>query len=258
MKKNISDNKKMWLIIGLILLVGGLFFTLFTWLMITLEWRLLLIIVGVLVLMAISAWISRNRKGRFAQVVNKAITVPIVIVYLFIGLIQPFITIVGSFLFVSLYAFGLPALILFGFTKAGWLGLKPETIAFVVIAIGSILCSTFYDVTKWIIRITPIKNWGDHKCESYREQLAIYLIHPNNVVFLMYLLYFVYLGVSGFMQIQKGTYLFSAQLDAAILKAFLFFIAYTNMRSKAKDAEVDARDLLKRTLLLFVHDDKKQ
>lgn len=43
----ISDNKKMWLVIGLILLVGGLFFVFFTWLMITLEWRLLLIIVGV-------------------------------------------------------------------------------------------------------------------------------------------------------------------------------------------------------------------
>lgn len=59
------------------------------------------------------------------------------------------------------------------------------------------------------------------------------------------------------MQIQKGAYLFSAELDAAILRAFMLFIAYTNMRSKAKVAEVDARDLLKRTLLLFVRDDEK-
>ncbi len=256
MNRSISDNKKMYMLIGLILLVGGLFFGLFTWLLIMHKWWLLIIAVCFFVLMSISSWISRKWRGRFADIINKAISVPVVMVLFLIGIIQPFITIIGTFLFVALYAFGFPALILLICTKVGWLELRPETIAFVVIALGSMLCSTLYDVTKWIIRISPLKNWGEHKYESYREQLAIYLIHPNNVVFLMYLIYFVYLGVSGYIQIQNGTFVFSAEFDVAILRAFLVFIAYTNVRSKMKETEVDAKELLKRTLLLFVHDDE--
>ena len=169
-------------------------------------------------------------------------------------MILPFITIVGTYIFVFLYAFGLPALIAFGFSKIGWFDLKPETIVFLAIALGSILCSTFYQVSKLIVRKTPLRDWGEHRYESYREELAVYLIHPNNVIFLMYLIYFLLLGISGFIQIQKGTYLISEGMDIAVLKAFLVFIAYTNMRTKAKDTDVDVKELFKKTLLLFVQD----
>ena len=70
----------------------------------------------------------------------------------------------------------------------------------------------------------------------------------------MYLIYFLLLGISGFIQIQKGTYLISEGMDIAVLKAFLVFIAYTNMRTKAKDTDVDVKELFKKTLLLFVQD----
>lgn len=60
--------------------------------------------------------------------------------------------------------------------------------------------------------------------------------------------------VSGFLQIEKGSYLISQELDTAVLKAFLVFIAFTNMRTKAKDTEVNIKDLFQRTLKLFVHD----
>lgn len=79
------------------------------------------------------------------------------------------------------------------------------------------------------------------------------LIHPSNIVFLLYLLYFLYLAVSGFLQIQYGGSLISEEFDTAILKAFLVFIAFTNMRSKAGDAEIDAEKVLKGIAGLFVH-----
>ena len=105
-----------------------------------------------------------------------------------------------------------------------------------------------------MIHYSPLRDWGNHEYESYKERLAIYLIHPSNVIFLLYLTYFVYLGVSGFLQIEKGNYLVSEGFDAAILKAFLVFIAFTNMKAKAKIAEVDAKEVFKQTMGLFVHD----
>lgn len=48
--------------------------------------------------------------------------------------------------------------------------------------------------------------------------------------------------------------LISETFDAAMLKAFLVFIAFTNMRSKSREAEMDAKQLLKKTMGLFEHD----
>jgi hypothetical protein len=181
-------------------------------------------------------------------------SIPITILYLLFKTVFPFITIVGTYIFVILFAFGLPAMILTGISRLGWLMLKPETITFIVISLGSIVCSHSYRITKWLIHQTPLRDWGNHNYESYREQLAVYLIHPSNVIFLLYLIYCVCLSISGFLQIENESYLISEGYDAAILKAFLVFIAFTNMRIKAKDAKVDAKELFQRTLKLFVHD----
>ena len=84
--------------------------------------------------------------------------------------------------------------------------------------------------------------------------MAFYLVHPSNMVFLIYLIYFVFLSVSGYLLIQNGAYMISESFDVAILKAFLVYIAYTNMRTKAKNTEIEAKELLGRISSLFVHD----
>ena len=56
------------------------------------------------------------------------------------------------------------------------------------------------------------------------------------------------------MLIQNEGYLISESFDMAILKAFLVFIAYTNMKVKAKETEIDAKELLEHISGLFEHD----
>ena len=75
------------------------------------------------------------------------------------------------------------------------------------------------------------------------------------MTFLIYFIYLVYLGISGFLQIENADYLISESFDTAILKAFLVFIAFTNMKAKSKEAEINVKELTKKTMLLFVHDD---
>ena len=96
-----------------------------------------------------------------------------------------------------------------------------------------------------------MRNMDNHKYEGYRERLAFYVIHPSNVIFLLYCLYFVFLLATGFIQIQNDGNLLPGGYDVAVLKAFLVFIAFTNMRTKAKVAELDSKMLLKQTMGLF-------
>ena len=96
-----------------------------------------------------------------------------------------------------------------------------------------------------------MRNMDNHRYEGYREKLAFYVIHPSNVIFLIYCLYFVFLFTTGFIQIQNDGNLLPGGYDVAVLKAFLVFIAFTNMRTKAKVAELDSKMLLKQTMGLF-------
>ena len=250
---NISDNAKLWVLLFVIFAIGCLAFAGVFWIVMYLKWWALLAIVCYLAIYALTEWMAKVIPGKVMGGMKTIVSVPVTFAYLVVSLAHPFITIAGTYLFIGMFAFGVPAIILVGVSNMGWLSLRPETIAFIVLAFGSVLCSN-YAATKWFIRHSPLKNWGNHIYEGHREQLAFYLAHPSNLIFMLYLIYFVLLAISGYMLIQNGQYLISESFDLAILKAFLVFIAYTNMRVKAKDTEIDAKELLVRISGLFEHD----
>lgn len=252
-KCEMSDKAKLWLLIFAIIAIGGLTFWGVYRLAIWLKWWSLLWMVGYGFLYELINWLADRHSGKVMKVIECIVSAPVTLAYIIVGMVHPFIGIIGTYFFVALYAYGVPAIILTAFASIGWWALRPETIVFVALALGSVLSVT-HPVTKWIIRFSPLKNWGNHEYERHGEQLAYYLVHPSNMVFLLYLIYFVVLAVSGYRLIQYDGYLLSESIDAAIIKAFLVFIAYTNMRVKGKDTEIEAKELLQRICGLFVHD----
>ena len=250
----LSEKTCLGLLLTTILVVGFLILVGFYWIMKNYIWQSLLIFAGYLFLYSLIGWIYLKWPVKILNAIRFSMSIPLEILNFLFRAISPFFTIVGTYLFVALFTFGVPAIILTGISRLGWIVLRPETITFIVFTIGSILCSNSYRCTKWIIHQTPLKDWGNHRYEAYREKLAIYLIHPSNVIYLLYLIYFIFLGVSGFLQIEDGSYLISKDFDAAILKAFLVFMAFANMRTKSREAKADIKELLQQTLKLFVHD----
>jgi len=241
-----------------ILFIGGIVCGLFSWMLFKLQWLSWLVIFIIFAAWFIFAgWFSEHAKGKIMKVIRNVICAPLVVVYLTIGLAQPFITIMGTYFLVAMFGFRVPALILKVLNAVFSLELLPVTIGFLAFAVGSILCTNSYWLTKKIICWSPLGNRDEHKYESYREKLAYYLIQPCNVIFLLYLVYFILLAVIGFMQIQYGGSLISKEYDAAILKAFLVFIAFTNMKTKAQSSDLDSQEILKQTMGLFVHDDEE-
>jgi len=251
-----SVQTKMRLLLLALLLVGGVIFGLLCWMLFKLQWWTILVMIVFAAWFPLAGWVSGHSKGKIMKIISNVISAPLVIVYLAIGVTKPFITIIGTYFFVAMYGFAVPALLLHGLSHIFSLELRPETIGFLAIAVGSILCANSHGVTKKIIHWSPLGNRGEHRYESYREKLADYLIQPSNVVFMLYLLYFVLLAITGFMQIQYGGSLFSVGYDAAILKAFLVFIAFTNTKTKAQSSDLYTQELLKQTMGLFVHDDE--
>lgn len=250
----LSDKALLGLLIIAILIIGGLSFTGIIWMFVHFKWWYFLILLGYVSICTLAEWVYRKLPCKVTNILRNIVSIPFFVMYLLFEIAMPFVTIVGTYVFVAMIVFGVPALLLIGLGKMGVFDLRPETIAFIVFSLGSILCSNYHSMTKWIIRHSPFHDRGDHTYESYRQELADYLIHPSNIVFALYLVYFIFLAISGFVQIQDGEYMISEGGDAAVIKAFLVFIAFTNMRSKQKDAQFDVKELLYKTLLLFEHD----
>ncbi len=250
----LSDNASMGLLIAAIVIIGALPFVGFLWLATNFKWWYLWAIVGYFILYHFIEWVYSKLPWKVLNVLRFVVSIPLAVVIIMAEITQPFLTIVGTYFFLVAFVFGVPASILVLLVKGGVLDLRFSTIAFFVISFGSIFCSHSYSMSKFIISNTPLRDWGNHTYELYREKLAFYLIHPSNIMFMLYLVYFVFLAISGYRQIQYGEYLISESFDGALLKAFLVYIAFTNMRAKASVAELDVKGLLQKTLLLFEHD----
>ena len=202
----VSKNILFAIVLFAIILIGGIAFSILSLMIINVYcWIGTL---GCFIAYKSLMWLSMKYNGDLLVNIRYLIEFSLNILSFLIDIINPFLTIVGTYLFVTLFAFGIPSIILECLNILGVLVLKPETIIFLVFVSGSILCSTSYKTSKWIIRHSPLRNWGEHHYESYREELAIYLIHPKNITFLLYLIYFSLLGISSFLQLETSSYLF--------------------------------------------------
>lgn len=252
----ITDKARLWLLILAIVVVGGLIAVSIYWILSKLSWRLFLVVVmGYFVVFLIVTWANVKWKRKCIDFVYKIVSVPMTMITFLVGIMQPFMVVMGTYILVVAFSFGIPALLFIGLRYFEWLVLKPETIRFLVLAIGSIICAHCYSFSKWIIHHSSLRDWGNHKYESYRAALALYLIKPSNVIFILYFLYFIFLAISGYLHTESGGYLVSEEFDASLLQAFLVFVAFTNMRTKAKDTEIEAKELLDKMMGLFVHDE---
>lgn len=244
----LSDKTKLRLLLLGILLVSCLCVSTFFLLCEYWDWKFPLIILLAFVLLhGLVEKFYERWPNKIFRTVSYLYNVVLAFIYLLFNIGIPFAIIILTFLILTLFTFGIPTLCLLILKENNLLLLEKETIIFVSLTLGAILCSNSYKLSKTIIHLFPTI----FEKKSYREDLAVYLVHPTNIVFVLYLAYFLYLSITGYLYIEEGRFLISEKMDAAILKAFLVYVAFTNMKSKSKDAELNEKDLLERLLQLL-------
>lgn len=206
--------------------------------------------------MLLQSLISKS-KNKIVKTINFVISLPIVITKILFNLMHPTIIVFMSYMCLGAYAFGIPIVIVIAFDFLFDQNISWETMFFITLAAGSIISVHGAKFIYWMIKEhSPLKNWENHKYEAVQTELALYVINKNNVNFLIYLVYFLFLSISGFMQIQYNEPLITTDIDSAILKAFLVFIAFSNMVNKSKNIEIKVKPLLSKMIrLITTHDE---
>lgn len=226
------------------------------WLLITLKETIASVLFFYIVVFAICGHFIGSSKNIVLRIVYFIVCIPFLILGIWAGLAHPMMIIIGSFLFTALFAFGVPAIIIVGIELIMDWEVNTATLIFCTLSVGSITCVFSSRIVHWFIKnYSPLKNWGNHKYEKIGEDLSIYLLDPSNINYLIYLAYFLYLSLSGFMHFQNNMPLLSLEYDEAVLKAFLVFIAYSNVVKHYKSTRFDGKTFVGKVFeLITTHD----
>lgn len=252
----ISENNKVSLVILGVLIFEVLLLVLFWWIvdLITLKYFLIYVFTSLAIFLLCDTRVQKCNK--IIRKIWLILMLPMYIIFTGLKLIFPAFTIFMSYLMVAIYSLGSPLVIIKAFDYLCNLNFSMSTIVFITLTAGAILCVHRPNFIQWIIKKqSPLKDWGEHKYEPIMQELALYVTHKNNINFFIYTAYFVFFTISGFMEIQYNEALISQDLDKAVLKAFLVFIAYSNMVGKSKEVEIKSKPLLDKIIrLITIHD----
>ncbi|OCW92308.1 hypothetical protein A9168_16595 [Macellibacteroides sp. HH-ZS] len=252
----IPDNIILSIIVLLIISIGAVLAYFYIWLMMKFEWRAIVAFGGYVLVLAGIYHLTCQNQNKVLKYVYIIVSLPKDITILWFTLMHPTMIVMFSYALLIIYAFLIPMSAIKSIDIFFDLHICLETILFISLSIGSIICVHGSKFIHWIIKeYSPLKNWGNHKYEEVMSELALYVIHKKNVNFLIYLTYFIFLSISGYLQIQNNDSLITDSIDAAILKAFIVFLAFTNMVSKSRDVELDVKTLLDKMIrLITTHD----
>lgn len=253
-----ENRSKLWIAMFFLVSIG--LTVLGFWLWTIFETKLVYAFIGYIVFFVFCQhWIG-NSKNNVLKVASFIVSLPVGVLYLWLNLIEPVMTVIGTLLFTVGFVLGIPALVLMMSRQLLGLEITTPTIVFLSLSIGTIICVFFSKLIKWIIKTkSPFRNWGNHKYEGVREELALYIVEPTNINYLIYLAYFVFLAISGFMHFQYNATLVNKDIDDAVLKAFLVFIAYSNVVKNHGSMDFKLNTFVGKVFkLIFTHDGNKE
>ena len=206
-------------------------------------------------ILEIARFLNKRFESNCIHIISKLLLYPIIAFKLILDIAKPTIYILVSYLYIIIIAFALPFLILKAFDELFCWSLNIETLIFIVFALGSILCVHKSKLIHFLIYSWSPLNNEKHKFQQLGKDLSKYVLQPQNLSFILYLLYFIYLVISSYIYLQYKKFLISKEIDEAILKAFLVFIACTNMITKSRDVDMQAKVLLQKMFCLIIAQD---
>ena len=191
--------------------------------------------------------IINYKKNKILTIASDILSLPLSLFFL----INPIVIIFSSYLLLIVYSTIPPMMIVLSLIFLFSVDLSIETSVFIVLALSSIIGAYGEKFIQWMIKKSPLRNWGNHKYEEFQEELALYVTHKSNIIFFIYFVYLLYLFVSNFILIQYNRPLISVGIDNAVLKSFLVFLAFSNMINKSKEVDMKAEALLGKMLRLM-------
>jgi hypothetical protein len=204
-------------------------------------------LLGLIILGFISSYFAKKTGNNILQKISFIFSIPLSIIHLILSLGIPTGVLLFNIFILFAVSFGIPFLIMNQIETFFNFGLKKATMYFCCISFASIL-SVYLSkyLLKFILKVSPVTmdTYTERPKNKYLKELTSVFYQKNNIIFVIYTCYFVFLGIISFFKIQYEQPLLSPEIDMAILQSFLVFIAFTNMIIKSKDIKLAPQTIL--------------
>lgn len=199
---------------------------------------------------------KRLPHNRLCDGIRYAMSIPLLVLSL-TKLVMPSITIMATLLLMFAYSF-LPVFAVVALIEKAGYDITMEGKLFVLLTIPLIIATHCSDsIRRRILRKSPFYG-NDHHYHLFMRELVRFVYTKENLNFIVYASYFLFLFVSTFKSLQSGEPLLSADIDMVVAKSFLVFIACTNMLDRKKSANLEGGELLSLFVkMMIVHDDEE-
>ena len=172
----LSERTKLLLLLFTFFIIGVISISGICLLLYWLKWKFIVAIIGYIFISLILSSIKNKYRNNFWQFLSSIISLPKYLIYF----IYPTYIIICSYVYLIVFS-GIPALFLINILVYIFkFKLLEETIIFILLSLLSIVSVYGQKIIRWAIKkYSPLK-------QSFEQELAFYVIHRSNLIFLIY------------------------------------------------------------------------
>ena len=248
----ISLNTWLKLISFLIIVLGGIVFSVFSVLSHE-AFAFVLFICFLAIYVGIYAKRESNEvEGNSCRKIFHVLTIPITILRFLLTLAMPFIAVV-LVTFVSVFSAVIPPIIIVSIANMiNGVALNVITEIFIVLVLSSFIMVYCPSYTRSIIYRMPFVVYTEgKKIKKRMANLIIYVYDAGVVEFLLNVTYVIFVGIICIKKYQNLGFLFSKEIDDAILNAFVVFLSFEGIRSSYKRIRLSAKSFFLKILMIL-------
>lgn len=250
----ISLNTLLKLIAFLIIVLGGIVFSVFTVLS---HIASAFVFMGALAIVAIYIGIYAKRErheveGNRCRKVFNVMAIPITLLRLLLSLAMPFISVV-IVAFVSVFSAVIPPIIIVYIANMiNGVMFNEITEIFIVLVLSSFIIVYCPSYIRSIIYRMPFVTYTEGKQHKKRLADSIRYVYDAGVVeFLLNVTYVLFVCIICIMRYQNSGYLFSKEIDDVILNAFVVFLSFECVISSYKRIGISAKSFFVKILKIL-------
>lgn len=215
---------------------------------------------AIYILVAIFSYIIYNRyKNQTARLVYKFFIFPVRIIKGFITVSAPYL-VLQTHLALYLFFAGILPLGFFLFDQiSDLINLNFATHIYIMVTF-SVVFATLGNtqLKKLIYMVSPFRLTQLQKLKKIDfKELTDYLLSENNIKFIIYSIYFLYLLVINFFNFQQNSFYSNSETDKAVLQSFITFIALERLVTNLKELDFKPSEMIKRLLDTMTNNDKE-
>ncbi|NEV95045.1 hypothetical protein G3567_12950 [Psychroflexus sp. YR1-1] len=205
---------------------------------------------GYLALLFLISWLNKKYPSKILQLINICMSFPIAFVLFLYQFALPALGLIFHVIYFAMISISIPLIIIKLNEYFGYYTLSKQTIIFITLTSATCISVTFYkQILNFIYHLGPLRIKSSRKIRKFRlEELTEYVINKENIRFIIYSSFFIYIMVYSFHFFQNSSIFDVQEQDKAVYQSFLCFLAFDRLLLNSKRFLIIPSELLRKLI----------